>query len=401
VDPGHNDIRQLLHLTLTPELGPIRIARLLETFGSPDAVLGLSASQLTKVKGIGRINSDTIARGMQNATALVDKELDAAAALGARLIPRGSPDYPALLANIPSAPPLLYVRGTIDANDADRYPLAIVGSRRCTAYGVEQADRFASVLASSGITIVSGGAKGIDASAHRGALKAGGRTIVVQGCGLKRAYPPDHADLYERIVKEGRGAIVSELPLDTAPTSENFPARNRIISGLSLGVMVIEAADRSGSLITARIALDDHAREVFILPGRVDSPSSTGSLDMLKRGEGQMVTEPGDILAALETPARHLHGGTHTSRYVGDGGLFGSEPDTDPALQSTVQSAPHLAPAPNPTAAAVLAVIHDEATFDQIVERTGLSAAAVRAELTMLEIQRRIERRGSTFIRRP
>lgn len=393
MDPGHNDIRQLLHLTLTLGLGPVRIARLLEKHGSADAVLGLSASQLTKIKSIGPVSSDAIARNMDAAAALVDKELDAAAALGARLIPRGSPDYPALLATIPAAPPLLYVRGTIDADNADRYPLAIVGSRRCTAYGVEQADRFASVLASSGITIVSGGAKGIDAAAHRGALKANGRTIVVQGCGLNRAYPPDHADLYERIVKEARGAIVSELPLDTAPSSENFPARNRIISGLSLGVMVIEAADRSGSLITARIALDDHAREVFILPGRVDSPSSTGSLDMLKRGEGQMVTEPGDILAALETPARHLHGGTHASRYVGAAGLF----DTDPQPETPAQAAP----APNPTAAAVLAVLSDEATFDQIIERTGLTAAAVRSELTMLEIQRRIERRGSTFIRRP
>jgi DNA processing protein len=416
VTPGNSDLRAILHLTLAQGLGPVLIARLLEAFGTADSVLGLSASQLAKVRGIGLGTTskpgraDEIAKGLASAGPAVDRELDLAAKLGVSFLLKNSDTYPRLLAEIPGAPPLLYLRGRIDADGADRYPVAIVGSRDCTAYGTEQAGRFASVLAAAGLTIISGGAKGVDAAGHRGALRARGRTIVVQGCGLSGSYPPEHAPLYESIVNDDAGAIISELPLSTPPAKENFPARNRIISGMSLGVLVIEAAHKSGSLITARCALDEHNREVFALPGRVDSPSSRGSLELLKRGEAALVTEPGDVLAALESPARHHHAGTHESRYAtahrSEANLFDAPPNTDPpdtpAKKMPATSNP-ARPAPAPTlltprqASIVSALEATELTFDQIVDVTGLDAAEARAELTMLEIQRRIAREGPKF----
>lgn len=404
------ELRDLLQLTLTPGLGPVLIARLLQAFGSPAAVLGASAQELERVRGIGSGKSVLIVRGFREAAASVQAEVELADTLGIQLIGRAAAAYPPLLATIPDPPPLLYVRGELRAADLDRYPIAIVGSRACTAYGIEQAERFGGVLAGAGLTIVSGGARGIDTAAHRGALRAGGRTVAVLGCGLARCYPPENADLFSRIATgtegggdQGRGAVISELPLQTPPTAENFPGRNRIISGLSLGVVVIEASKRSGSLITARQAAEEHGREVMALPGRVDSPSSEGSHELIKQGGAALVTEPGDVLAILETPARHHFGGSHASRYADPGRepdpLFhprGAEPAGDAPPAHRVPEGAGLLTPPQQS---ILSALSDPLTLDELARATGMAPAALRAEVTILEIQRRIGRAGTRLAR--
>lgn len=386
-------LRDLLRLTLTPGLGPVLIARLLDAFGSADRVLALSARELQRVKGIGTAKSVAFIRGMRDSGALVDGELELAERLGVTLLTREYPAYPPLLSTIHDPPPLLYVRGSIQPESHDRYPVAIVGSRDCTAYGIEQAERFAGVMARAGLTIVSGGARGIDTAAHRGALRSGGRTIVVVGCGLAECYPPENRTIYDSIAagSAGRGgAIVSELPLRTPPDSDNFPARNRIISGMSLGVVVIEAGRKSGALITAHQAAEDHGREVMAVPGRVDSPASAGTLELLKAGCASLVTEPGDCLHILEGPARHSFVGTFDARYADptrDSPLFGATEGEPGSLPLT--SAQRL----------ILGELGSALTLDELAVRTAIEPASLRSEITILEIQQRVKREGPRLIR--
>lgn len=374
--------RDLLRLTLTPGLGPVLIGRLLGALGSPAAVLAAAPAELAQVRGIGRERAARIAEGLRESGRALEEELAAMGQRGVRLVLRGDAEYPPLLAEIPDAPPVLYVRGRLEPGGAHRYGVGIVGSRRCSAYGVEQAERFAGALAGAGVAIISGGARGIDAAAHRGAMRAGGATVAVLGCGLGRDYPPEHRELFEEMAGRAGCAVVSELPMRTAPNAENFPARNRIISGMSLGVLVIEAASRSGALITARVAAEEHGREVFALPGRVDAPGSVGSHELIKAGGALLVTEPGDVLAGLEGRARHAHAGTH--------GLFApipGEPEPEPMVGlSAVQQA-------------LVNALDMPMTPDELSERTGVEPGALRAELTMLEIMGVVRRAGTRLER--
>jgi DNA processing protein len=382
---------EMLRLTLTPGLGPVLIARLLAEFGTPEVVLGLAAAQLVRVKGIGSGKSGKIAAGLAASAGLVDAELDAAAKAGARLVVMGGPGYPPLLATIPDPPPLLYVQGRFDPATEDRFPVAIVGSRACSPYGIEQAERFAGIFARAGLTVVSGGARGIDTAAHRGAVRSSGRTVVVTGCGLGHYYPPENLDLFRKVVDLG-GSLVSELPMGTAPTPENFPPRNRIISGMSLGVVVIEAAVGSGALITAKTAVEDQNRDVFAVPGRVDSPTSRGTHELLKSGGALLVTDPGDVIAGLEIQASHVHGGTFDARYATP--APGSESEGGDLFAAALTATPS-APPTDP----VLAALDSPRTLDQIIAATGMPAGEVRGRLTMLELQKRVRRRGASFER--
>ncbi|MCE7972973.1 MAG: DNA-protecting protein DprA [Leptolyngbya sp. PLA1] len=379
----------LLRLTFTQGLGPVLISRLLLRTGSAEAALALSPSQLQTIEGIGPAKAASISLSMAASVQPARAELELAHRLGVQIIPLGDARYPPLLAQVPSPPPLIYVKGTLDHAGLDRFPAAIVGSRDCTHYGLEQARRFAGSLASAGVTIVSGGARGIDSAAHTGALNSGGRTIAVLGCGLASVYPPDNRELFDRIA--AAGALVSELPLSTAPAPENFPARNRIISGLSLGVLVVEAGLKSGALITAQIATEDHGREVLAIPGRVDSPASRGTLDLLRSGGAAMAIDPADVIASLESPARHLTTGTHADRFTPlppADGLF-NEPAPDPPARIAASS----------RQMAVLAALDEVATIEQLCARTGLTASELRSDLTLLEIQGRVRRSGSRFCR--
>jgi DNA processing protein len=386
--PTHT--RDLLRLTLVPGLGPTLIQRLLQQFHSPALVLDLSAHTLESVDQIGPKRAAEIVKGLHASASLADQELERCQRMNVRLITQRDPEYPPLLAQIAAAPPVLYVKGRIDPTTLDRFTLAIVGSRKCTAYGVEQAERFSSVIGTAGITIVSGGAKGIDAAAHRAALRARGRTIAVLGCGLAQCYPPDHAEMYEEIARTG--AVVSELPLDTPPDKANFPARNRIISGMSLGVLVIEAASQSGALITARLAAEEHHREVMVVPGRVDSAASQGSHELIKSGGAHLVTQPGEVMQLIERPAEHVHEGTHEARYS-EASLFAGKEEQ----QQTIAARKKVIGL-TPEQATLLEILASPLTFDQLISRTGRPVASVRGDLTILEIHKRIKRQGSQFV---
>ena len=262
-----------LQLALTEGIGPILTSRLVSAAGSAKAACAADRQLLRNVEGIGPAKSQQIYDALRRAADMVDGEMERAKSAGAAIICLEDEAYPPMLKAISDAPPVLYIRGNLEPRDLNA--LAIVGSRRCSHYGREQAERFGALLAQAGFTVVSGGARGVDSSAHRGALSlANGRTIAVLGSGVDVAYPPENAALFEQIV--GRGAVVSEFPMSSSPLRENFPRRNRIISGLSRGVLVVEADIASGALITARLACDSHNRPVFAIPGRIDNAMSAG-----------------------------------------------------------------------------------------------------------------------------
>jgi len=382
VNPISAPSRDLLALTMIQGLGPVRIDRLIQAAGSPGAVLGMSQSQLTRVQGIGQQTASQIITTRADANGLAEKELQTLENAGCCIVTVMDDHYPDLLRAIPGAPPVLQYRGTMNP-ESHKHTLAMVGSRKCTIYGTEQANRFASSLGSAGFTIVSGGARGIDSAAHRGALDAGGQTLVVLGCGLGHVYPKENAALFDRVVEQG-GAIISELPFKTPPTSENFPARNRIISGLSLGTLVIEAGRRSGALITARHAVEDHGREVFAIPGRIDSNASGGSNDLLKSG-AHLVTDPGEIIEILERSAGNLMRGARIQ----------SSPRSSPPPAQPLEPIGDIAP----LGRQILDALTEPRTGDQLADQLGLAPGQVRAAATMLEIQGRIRRDGPCFKR--
>lgn len=266
-------------------VGSALLRRLLERF-PPERIGRLGEAELRRVPGIGPVTARAIVAAPDPGP-----ELDLAARHAVALLPAGHPDYPPVLKTLFDHPILLYRRGS--PAPADAMSIGVVGSREATDYGLRQARRFGQELASLGIPVVSGLARGIDGAAHRGALAApGGRTVAVLGCGLLRAYPPENARLLEEIC--ARGAAYSEFPLRSAPETANFPRRNRLISGLSLGVLVVEASDRSGALLTADWALEQN-REVFCLPGSVENPLSRGCHRLIRQG-ARLVEQPADIL---------------------------------------------------------------------------------------------------------
>lgn len=285
------DIEKWLKLIRAEGVGPTTFAKLVKHFGSIDRVLGASVGELTKIDGIGYKTAERIAATRDKFD--VTAELELADKLGVWLIHLDDERYPPVLKQIYDPPPVLYIKGSLTRQD--NLCVSIVGSRRCSLYGQEQSSRLAHFLGSAGFTICSGMARGIDTSAHQGALSAGGRTIAVQGCGLANIFPPENEKLFELIA--GSGACISELPLQYEPLSENFPPRNRIIAGLSLGTIVVEAGLSSGALITAGAALDNN-REVMAVPGKIDSPLSKGAHQLIKQG-AKLIEGVEDVMEVL------------------------------------------------------------------------------------------------------
>ncbi len=374
-------LRHWLQLTLTHGLGPILIQRLVQAAGSAENACSADLALLRSIEGIGQAKASSILSSLRAAADEAESEWYRTQTARIRLLCPDDTDYPILLRSIPDPPPVLYMRGSLEARDLNA--LAIVGSRNCSHYGREQADRFAALLAGAGITVISGGARGIDSAAHRGALShPQGRTIAVLGSGVDTPYPPENSPLFDLIAQHG--AILSEYPLGTAPLAENFPRRNRIVSGLSRGTLVVEARQRSGALITARQACDDHGRPVFALPGRVDNPLSEGPHQLIRDG-AILVTNLQDILDGLDPLPHDVHAPT----------LFDDtppEPSESPSPSCDLSDRQRL----------ILSHMSgDPASVDFLVEQTALPAQVILQELTFLSLKglaRRVD--GQTYARR-
>jgi len=358
-----------LRLSLTPGIGPRTRQSLIEHFGSATAALAAAPSALREVAGVG----PKLTRALLDARDAHDigRVVQTCREREVRLFSPSRPGYPAPLVNTPDPPGILYVRGTWTERDA--LAIAIVGSRHATPYGTMVAHRLASSLARAGLTIVSGLARGVDAAAHRGALEAGGRTLAVLGSGVLHIYPPEHVELAEDVIRGG--ALISEAPLHAQPTTGSFPQRNRLISGLSLGVIVVEASDRSGALITARHATEQ-GRDVFAVPGRIDNRMSHGCHKLLRDG-AILVESADDVLEAL-----------------------GPLPQV--AKTETGEAIHHPAELMlNEIEKAVLAAVDTQAgPIDTIVTKSGLSPAQVLSTLSVLEIRRLIRRVSGSLVMR-
>ncbi len=349
--PDPERLRPWLVLWRTPGIGPLGFRELLERQGSPEAVVADPPTEL-----------DEAAREWlrRNDWPEVEADLEWLEGPGNHLLTLDDPRYPGLLREIPDPPPLLFVHG--DPGLLAWPQLAMVGSRNPSAGGTATAAEFAEHLCGAGLAITSGLALGIDAASHEGALRAGGPTLAVTGTGLDRVYPARHRELAHRIAE--RGALVSEFPPGTPPRAENFPRRNRIISGLSLGTLVVEAAVKSGSLITARLAAEQ-GREVFAIPGSIHNPLARGCHRLIRQG-AKLVETAGDILEEL-------------------GALAAAS-----AERATPEDEP-LPLAPDPEHQALLDLMgHDPVSVDELVERSGLTPEAVSSMLLILELDDRV-----------
>lgn len=286
-----SELRYWVGLSLVPEIGPVLARRLVAEFGSPSQVFRSDSTELRRVEGLGQEKAGQITAF--NRWDIVDRHLRESEKKNIRVAAFVDPSYPEVLREVESAPVVLYMKG--EYKTEDRFAVAVVGSRKHTGYGESVARKFSAELARSGLTIVSGMARGIDTLAHISALSAGGRTLAVLGSGTDVPYPPENRKLAGMVAESG--AIISEFPPGTAPLRENFPRRNRLISGLSLGVLVVEATASSGSLITANYALEQN-REVFAVPGSIISENSGGTNRLIRQG-AKPVLETNDILEEL------------------------------------------------------------------------------------------------------
>lgn len=376
-------MKDWIALNMTPGVGPRVTARLLEHFGSAEAIFDAPRRELALL----RLAPETIESiASRELHARAEAEIEQVRKIGGEILVLDDGVYPALLRETYDPPVVLYVKGDWE-ECLERPCLAVVGSRRCSTYGQNAALMMSRELAERGLTIVSGLARGIDASAHRGALEAGGRTVAVMGTGIDQVYPRDHKKLASDILDRG-GALVTQFPLSTPPVSENFPYRNRVISGVSLGVLVIEAAENSGSLITARLAMEQN-REVFAVPGNITSRNSFGTNYLIKGAGAKLVQQWQDVASELppEIAAQLLPPPSRKSKKKGE--LLDQLKLTPPDL-----SAPELA-------VFNLLTTDTPQQIDTLAESTKLPITQLTGALLSLEMRELIRALpGMCFVRR-
>jgi DNA processing protein len=360
----------IVALNMVNGVGPIRLRHLLDSFGDAPTILAASQSRLASVNGIGEETASAIAHWRD--TVDLDAELKWIGQYGCHVLIQSDPEYPELLREIYDPPIALYVKGGL--LPSDKNAIAMVGSRLTTPYGIETARRMAYQLAFAGVTVVSGGARGIDTAAHQGALSAKGRTVVVLGTGINIVFPPENIELFERCAASG--AVITQFPFNRKADKQTFPIRNRIVAGMTLGTLVVEANLTSGALITANMAAN-YGRQVFAIPGRIDSPRSKGCHDLIKNG-AKLCESAGDILSEFEYlfPAANRPGPEEAQSRLATMTLSENE---QKALAALCESEKHM---------------------DEIIRETGLGAAPTSVALLSLEMKRLAKQLpGKLFVR--
>jgi len=345
-------------LNMIDHVGPVRVRQLLQQFGDPVSILAASKQQLLRVHGIGEDTADAISNWEK--TVQLSDELKRVEDFHCHVVTQADEDYPELLRQIYDPPLVLYVKGTLTKNDKNS--VAMVGSRQTTHYGIEVARKLGYQLAYIGVTVVSGGARGIDTAAHQGALSGKGRTICVLGTGINIVFPPENAELFERIAASG--AVISQYPFNRQADRQSFAIRNRIVAGMTLGTVVVEANLTSGALITANFATE-YGRQVFAVPGRIDSPRSKGCHDLIKKG-AKLCEGAEDILSEFE----YLFPASNKLPSVSETGVL-------PALSLSENEQK------------VFDALDGEPTpMDDVIRKSGLPSSAVSVALLSLEMKR-------------
>ena len=360
----------LVALNMIEHVGPVRVRQLLEHFGDATKILGASTGQLLRVRGIGEETAAAIS-GWEKTVDLA-AELKRIRESGCHILTQADADYPELLRQIYDPPIVLYVKGALTAKDKNA--VAMVGSRMTTHYGIEAARKLAYQLAYIGVTVVSGGARGIDTAAHQGALSAKGRTVCVLGTGINIVFPAENAELFERIAASG--AVVTQYPFNRNADKQSFAIRNRIVAGMTLGTVVVEANLTSGALITANFATE-YGRQVFAVPGRIDSPRSKGCHELIKKG-AKLCESAEDILSEFE----YLFPATNRPPAPNETGVL-------PAIELSEQEQK------------VFDSLEDEeSSIDEVIRRSGLPTSAVSVALLGLEMKRLVKQLpGKMFVR--
>jgi DNA processing protein len=358
-------------LNLIDGVGPVRVRQLLQHFGDAPSILAASRSQLLQARGIGDDTATAIA-GWEKAVDLAG-ELRRISDFGCRVVIQSDEEYPASLREIYDPPLVLYAKGALTAKDKNA--VAMVGSRQTTHYGIETARKLAYQLAYVGVTVVSGGARGIDTAAHQGALAAKGRTVCVLGTGLNIVFPPENKDLFDRVADNG--AVITQFPFNRNGDKQSFAIRNRIVAGMTLGTVVVEADLHSGALITANFATE-YGRQVFAVPGRIDSPRSKGCHELIKKG-AKLCEGAEDILSEFE----YLFPSSNKPPSPGETGTL-------PALELSENEQK------------VIDALRsdDETSIDEVIRKSGLPSSAVSVALLSLEMKRVVKQLpGKLFVR--
>jgi DNA processing protein len=363
-----NSTEACIALNMLPTMGPVRLRKLLQVFETPERILSARGAALRAVDGIGAEVADQILSW----ESVVDlpAELQRIRDFGAEVMTAESPMYPRQLREIHAPPIVLYVWGEL--SERDKHAIGVIGSRRTTHYGTESAKKLSYQLAYAGLTVVSGLARGIDTAAHQGALAAKGRTIAVIGSGLTKLYPPENAALAEKI-RSGNGAVVSEFSMAVEPDRQTFPMRNRIISGWSHGILVVEAGQNSGALITATQALEQ-GRTVYAVPGHINAPSAHGSNRLIQQG-AKLVMDASDILDDLSILV----------------------PESKPSAEAAARPLPELS---DEERRIYDAIESNETSIDDIATRSKLSSSTVSSALLRLELKRLVKQLpGKYFVK--